>query len=107
VTAAEHATAAAPRVLVVEHERAVPVGLLGERLAAVGCRVETVGPDAGRPIPRIPDGYDGVIVFGGSMGPTDDGLAPWLPDVRRAVWTGLADNWIGVVRRSALSGAAA
>jgi GMP synthase-like glutamine amidotransferase len=75
----------APRILVVEHERAVPVGMLGERLAAAGLAVETVGPDAGRPIPRTPDGCAGVVVLGGSMGPTDDDVAPWLPDVRALI----------------------
>lgn len=75
----------APRVLVVEHERTVPAGMLGERLQASGLSVETAGPDAGSPIPRLPDGYDGVVVLGGSMGPTDDDLAPWLPDVRALI----------------------
>jgi GMP synthase (glutamine-hydrolysing) len=82
--------ATGPLMLVVEHERAVPVGLLGERLAAAGCRVETVGPDTGRPIPLAPDGYDGVVVLGGSMGPTDDDVAPWLPDVRELIAACLA-----------------
>jgi GMP synthase-like glutamine amidotransferase len=77
-------------VLVVEHERTVPVGLLGERLAAAGCRVETVGPDAGRPVPGVPDGYDGVVVLGGSMGPLDDDVAPWLPEVRALIAATLA-----------------
>jgi GMP synthase-like glutamine amidotransferase len=90
VTAVETATIRAPRVLVVEHERAVPVGLLGERLAAAGCRVEQVGPDTGRPIPRVPDGTDGVVVLGGSMGPLDDDVAPWLPDVRALITACLA-----------------
>lgn len=73
------------RVLVVEHERTVPAGMLGERHADAGLRVEAVGPDAGRPIPATPEGYAGVVVLGGSMGPTDDDVAPWLPDVRRLI----------------------
>jgi GMP synthase-like glutamine amidotransferase len=73
------------RVLVVEHERTVPAGLLGERLRAAGCTVQTVGPDAGAPVPLAPDGVDGVLLLGGSMGPTDDALAPWLPDVRALI----------------------
>lgn len=85
MTAADESATTAARVLVVEHERTVPVGMLGERLAAARCLVETVGPDAGRSIPRRPDGYDGVVLLGGSMGPTDDEVAPWLPDVRELI----------------------
>jgi GMP synthase (glutamine-hydrolysing) len=90
VTTTEPTTTEAPRVLVVEHERTVPAGLLGERLAAAGCRVETVGPDTGRAIPLEPGGYDGVVVLGGSMGPMDDDVAPWLPDVRALIAASLA-----------------
>ncbi|MGA8045363.1 MAG: type 1 glutamine amidotransferase [Dermatophilaceae bacterium] len=69
-------------VLVVEHEADVDAALIGERLAAAGLRVETVGPDRRREVPRSLAGVDGLVVLGGSMDPDDDVGAPWLPAVR-------------------------
>lgn len=71
------------RLLVVEHEADAGLGLLGERLSELGVETVTVGPDAGVSIPESLDGYDGLIVLGGTMGPTDDEDAPWLPSTRR------------------------
>lgn len=70
------------KLLVVEHEADAGLGLLGERFAEIGVETVIVGPDAGRPVPDSLDGYDGLIVLGGAMGPTDDGVAPWLPATR-------------------------
>ncbi|WP_165384171.1 type 1 glutamine amidotransferase [Leucobacter triazinivorans] len=78
------------RVLVVEHQENAGIGLFGERIAAQGVVLETVGPDAGAEVPASLDGYDGLIVLGGSMGPTDDGDAPWLPATRRLLVEGVA-----------------
>jgi len=71
------------RLLVVEHEADAGLGLLGERFEELGVETAVVGPDAGRPVPASLDGYDGLIVLGGTMGPTDDEEAPWLPATRR------------------------
>lgn len=79
----------APRVLVVEHQNDAGIGLIGERLTANGVRLDTVGPDTGREIPETLDGYDGLIVLGGSMGPTEDERAPWLPATRRLLADGV------------------
>lgn len=73
------------RVLVVEHEANAGVALVGERLVAAGLALHTVGPEAGQPIPRVPDGFHGVIVLGGTPGPTDDDQASWLPRVRELI----------------------
>ena len=70
------------RVLVVEHERNAGAGLVGERLELAGVEVAVVGPSAGRDVPTTADGHDGVIVLGGTPGPTDDHAADWLPRVR-------------------------
>lgn len=70
------------KVLVVEHEADVDAALIGERLAAAGVDVATVGPDRVRDVPSTLDGVDGLIVLGGSMDPDDDTGAPWLPTVR-------------------------
>ena len=73
---------AGPRVLVVEHEADVHLGLIEGRLRAAGADVTIVGPHRGRGIPQDLCGVDGLIVLGGSMDPVDDVGAPWLPAVR-------------------------
>ena len=78
------------KVLVVEHEADAGLGLLGERFAEIGLEVETVGPDTGRAVPGTLDGYDGLIVLGGSMGPNDDVAAPWLPATRELLSAAVA-----------------
>lgn len=71
------------RFLVVEHEADAGLGLLGERFDEIGVETVSVGPNAGRPVPDSLDGYDGLIVLGGTMGPMDDEEAPWLPATRQ------------------------
>lgn len=73
---------AAPRVLVIEHEGDVHLGLIEGRLHAAAADVTIVGPDRGAQIPADLSGFDGLIVLGGSMDPVDDAGAPWLPVVR-------------------------
>jgi len=73
------------RVLVVEHEANAGIALVGERIVAAGIDMVTVGPDAGREIPLSPNGFDGVVVLGGTPGPTDDDRAAWLPQVRQLI----------------------
>jgi GMP synthase (glutamine-hydrolysing) len=70
------------RVLVVEHQKDAGIGHIGERLQQLGLELDLVGPDTGNPVPTSLDGYDGLIVLGGSMGPTEDEKAPWLPATR-------------------------
>ncbi|MBP1327382.1 GMP synthase-like glutamine amidotransferase [Leucobacter exalbidus] len=70
------------RVLVVEHQGNAGVGLAGQRLANLGLELHTVGPATGRPVPESLDGFDALVVLGGSMGPTEDEAAPWLPATR-------------------------
>lgn len=72
----------APRVLVVEHEADVHLGLIAGRLSAAGADLEVVGPARERDIPGTLAGYAGLVVLGGSMDPVDDAGAPWLPAVR-------------------------
>ena len=75
------------RVLVVEHEAGAPAGWLGEELEAAGCVLDVRRPYAGDtlPGPGELEGYDGVVVLGGSVAAWDDKVAPWLPDVRTLV----------------------
>lgn len=71
-----------PRVLVVEHQSDAGLGILAPVLRRAGARLTVVGPDAGSPPPADLAGYDGLIVLGGTPGPVDDDVAPWLPAVR-------------------------
>ncbi|MGV8884811.1 MAG: type 1 glutamine amidotransferase [Microbacteriaceae bacterium] len=73
------------RVLVVEHEANASIGLVGERIAAASVDMELVGPEVGREVPISAHGFDGVIVLGGTPGPTDDDDAAWLPRVRALI----------------------
>ena len=58
------------RILVVQHEDDAGPALAGERLAAAGCELVLAAPAgvvAGAiTIPASPDGYDGVVVLGGT-----------------------------------------
>lgn len=80
------------RILVVEHQSDAGLGLVGERLRASGVEIVTVGPDAGEPIPDSLQSFDGLIVLGGSMGPTEDEVAPWLPATRKLLADGVAEG---------------
>ncbi|MFF3290582.1 type 1 glutamine amidotransferase [Streptomyces sp. NPDC003023] len=70
-----------PRVLVVEHENGTGSAQFGKRLVAQGLALDLQRPWAGDSLPHDLDGYDGLLVLGGSMGPYDEDRAPWLPSV--------------------------
>ncbi|NYJ18241.1 type 1 glutamine amidotransferase [Glaciibacter psychrotolerans] len=73
------------KILVVEHEANAGIGLVGERIRAAGIEIDVVGPEAGHDIPLAAEGYAGVVVLGGTPGPTDDDDATWLPRVRALI----------------------
>jgi GMP synthase-like glutamine amidotransferase len=75
----------ARRILVVEHEADAGAGLVGEGILRAGHELVVVGPAAQREVPATPAGFDGVVVLGGTPGPTDDHAAAWLPAVRRLI----------------------
>lgn len=73
------------RVLIIEHEAIVDPGLLGERLDLAGAKTTVVGPHLPNSVPTNLEGFDALIVLGGSMGPLEDEKAPWLPGVRSLI----------------------
>ena len=73
------------RVLVVEHERTADAALVGEQLDAANIDYTVVGPEIGVQVPDSLEGFDGLIVLGGSPGPMEDDAAPWLPGVRALI----------------------
>jgi GMP synthase-like glutamine amidotransferase len=72
------------RILVVEHETDAGIGLVGERIEHAAADMVVVGPEVGRDVPRSADGYDGVVVLGGSPSPSDDSVR-WFPNVRALI----------------------
>jgi GMP synthase (glutamine-hydrolysing) len=69
-----------PSLLVVEHERDCPPGLLAESAAEVGVDLRVLRPWASQPLPAGLDGADGLVVLGGSMGVGDAAAWPHLDD---------------------------
>jgi GMP synthase (glutamine-hydrolysing) len=80
-----------PRVLVVQHERGTGGGWVGEWLAEAGLALEVAHPYAGDELKPITT-YDGAVVLGGAMAPTEDELCPWLPAVRALMAEAVASS---------------
>jgi GMP synthase (glutamine-hydrolysing) len=74
-----------PRVLVVQHQRDCPPGLLGLWLDAAGCELDLRHPYAGEPLPVDLHEHDALVVLGGSMGADDDAAYPWLRRTKELV----------------------
>lgn len=78
-------------MLVIEHEPAAGLGLVGEWLTDVGLLLRLCRPYRGDVIPAAVEA-DGLLVLGGSVGPQDDDVAPWLPDTRALLRSAVADG---------------
>lgn len=74
-------TTSPPRLLVVQHEPGTGSGWWGEWLAASGLGLDVRHPYRDGDLPSL-ETYDGMLVLGGAMGPTDDDACPWLPQTR-------------------------
>ena len=64
------------RLLVVEHGRHAPAGLLADWAATRSLRIQTVALHAGKPLPAEPD-FAAAVVLGSELTAYDDTL-PWL-----------------------------
>jgi len=67
--------------LVIMHDDQSPAGVVEDRLAARGGKIERIFPHHGEALPQAPDGYDGLIVLGGPQHANDDAKHPYLPAV--------------------------
>ena len=65
------------RLLIIEHERDAPAGLLGQWAGHRGLALDTVRPAEADPLPARLPGYAGVVVLGSEQTAFDDTL-PWL-----------------------------
>ncbi|MFT4218577.1 MAG: type 1 glutamine amidotransferase [Micropruina sp.] len=74
----------APLIAIIQHQDECPPGRLAQWLTEAGAQLAIVRADLGVPLPD-PTEFAGLIVLGGVMGATDDGVAPWLPAVRALI----------------------
>lgn len=76
-----------PRILVVQHERGAPAGILGERLLKIGAALRVLRPYDGEAMPEPAEvaDHDALVVLGGAMDAWDDAGHPWLAPTRALV----------------------
>jgi GMP synthase (glutamine-hydrolysing) len=79
------------RLVVVEHERTAPAGLLGTWAQDRGLTVHTVRPAEADGWPADLSGYAGVVVLGSEQTAFDDAL-PWLPGELALVDQAIAES---------------
>ncbi len=70
------------RILVIQHQDGADARRFGDWLTEAGAELVVRRPDLGEPVPGSLDGYDALMVLGGSPGPLDDETHPWLPATR-------------------------
>lgn len=68
-----------PRVLVIQHTDRAPGGNFCRGLEARGARLFYLNPMEKDRIPQTSDGYDGLVVLGGSQHAFDDVTSPHFP----------------------------
>jgi GMP synthase-like glutamine amidotransferase len=78
------------RLLVVEHGRHAPAGLLADWAATRSLRIQTVALHAGEPLPAEPD-FAAAVVLGSELTAYDDTL-PWLAAELAFIEHGLAES---------------
>ncbi len=81
-----------PRILVIENDPTGPVARLGVWLTEAGAELDVRSGPAGDTLPESLDGYDGLVVMGGSANAYQDDVAPWLPTVRGLLATAVRDR---------------
>ena len=67
------------RVAIIENTRITHHGQIGVALHEAAARVETFRPFLDQTLPKIEDGFDALIVFGGEQTAIDDHIHPYLP----------------------------
>lgn len=67
------------RILVVQHSDEVPGGNFCKGLLERGARLTFIRPMESEILPGTADGYDGLVVLGGSQHAWDDAYSPYFP----------------------------
>lgn len=71
-------------ILTIVHQETSNPGLIGQMLTRWGYALDQRCPAVGDPLPD-PQGYDGVIVFGGPMSANDDQTLPFIAQELRCI----------------------
>jgi GMP synthase (glutamine-hydrolysing) len=79
-------------LLVLQLAASDPVARLGGWLVDAALTLDVHLVEAGHRPPAALDGYDGLLVLGGSLAADDDARAPMLPAVRALLRTAVADQ---------------
>lgn len=97
-----------PLFLVVEPDAADPVARLGDWFRDAGAELQVVRPYAGDALPASLEGFDALVVMGGTMGAGDDADVPWLAELRALIVTAVNGDTptLGVCLGSQLLGLA-
>jgi GMP synthase (glutamine-hydrolysing) len=69
-------------ILILENDPISPAGMVGERIAARGGRMERRRALHGDALPDSPNGYDAAVILGGVMSANDDSKFPALAPMR-------------------------
>lgn len=71
------------RVAIVENTALTHHGQMGVALNEAGMMIDVFRPRAGGQLPEGPEGYAGLVVFGGEQSALDDVRCPYLPRLAR------------------------
>ena len=85
-------TPSAGRILVIQHQSNAGLGAIANSLESAAARIDVRSAEHPGAIPDTLAEFDGLVVLGGSMGPEDDAVAPWLPRVRDLLREGVASG---------------
>ncbi len=80
------------RILVIQHQSNAGLGAIASSFESAAARVDVRSAENPGAIPETLAGFDGLVVLGGSMGPEDDAVAPWLSRVRELLREGVASG---------------
>ncbi len=74
------------RIAFVINDRFCPAGIVADVVSESGHEIVELNPHEGDPVPAdVPDGWDGLVAFGGRMHAYEDETYPALADVARLI----------------------
>lgn len=79
------------RVAIIENTEVTHHGQVGVALHEAGARVDVYRAYLGQSLPKLDDGYDALVVFGGEQSAVDDADHPYLPRLG-ALMRGMTDQ---------------